>query len=278
MKKFLIILLLLSLFLVGSASAYGIYLNCTPLSIPVGQTIKCSVDSDFPPGTSFNLVFYQKQYTATEITSQTMTIQPNQLTQYALFDTTGLKGGQYDVEIQWNGAVPAMRSDSVSGQIIMLTDRSADITLTSSTTQNLADALVISGTLKNGGNSGIQVQVDGESSGRVFGPQYIQTVANIQNGDGVFSQTVPVTQPDTYNVKFSDANGLITTVAYTVVAPTVATTIPTIITPPPVTTTPTVTYTPIVHPTTHAPLPSIVVIGALGIGALYAIRIRKDRN
>ena len=78
MSKFIPVLLLLSLFLAGSASAYGIYLNCSPLTIPVGQTIKCSVDSNFPAGTSFNLVFYQSQYTSTLIDSQAMATQPNQ--------------------------------------------------------------------------------------------------------------------------------------------------------------------------------------------------------
>jgi len=275
MKKFLCILILLSLALVGSASAYGIYLNCSPLTIPVGQTIKCSIDSDFPPGTSFALNFYQKQYTATLISSQTMTIQPSQLTQYALFDTTGLKGGQYDVEIAWNGVVPSMRSDSVSSQIIMLSDRSAELTITSSTTQNLAGSLVIAGSLKNGGNSGIQIQVDGASAGRVFGPQYIQTVNNIQSGDGVFSQTIAVTQPDDYTVKFSDANGAITSVVFHVVAPTTATTIPTP-TPLVVSTTKMVTYTPIPTPSpTKSPLPAMVVIGALAIGMLLAVRIKR---
>ncbi|MFZ0005243.1 MAG: hypothetical protein WCC86_03970 [Methanoregula sp.] len=277
MKKILCFLALLTMFVVGSASAYGIYLNCSPTTIPVGQTIKCSIDSDFPPGTSFNLVFYQKQYTSTQINNQVMTIQPSQQTQYALFDTTGLKGGQYDVEIEWNGAVPAMRSDSVASQIIMLTDRSAELTLTSATTQNLADALVISGSHKNAGNSGIQIQIDGASSGRVFGPQYIQTVANLQTGDGIFTQTVPVTQPDDYTVKFSDENGLITSVVYHVISPTFTATIPTTITPPPITTTPMVTYTPIIHPTpTKSPLSVVVVIGALGIAMLVLNKIRNE--
>ena len=275
MKKFLCILILLSLALVGSASAYGIYLNCSPLTIPVGQTIKCSIDSDFPPGTSFALNFYQKQYTATLISSQTMTIQPSQLTQYALFDTTGLKGGQYDVEIAWNGVVPSMRSDSVFSQIIMLSDRSAELTITSPTTQNLAGSLVIAGSLKNGGNSGIQIQVDGASAGRVFGPQYIQTVNNIQSGDGVFSQIIAITQPDDYTVKFADANGAITSVVFHVVAPTTATTIPTP-TPLVISTTKMVTYTPIPMPSpTKSPLPAMVVIGALAIGMLLAVRIKR---
>ena len=276
MRKFLCILVLLSLALVGSASAYNIYLNCSPLTIPAGQTVKCSIDSNFPAGTSFNLNFYQKQYTSTLISSQPMTIQPNQQTQYALFDTTGLKGGQYDVEIAWNGAV-STGSDSMLSQILMLTDRSGDLTITSPTTQDLADALVISGTLNNGGNSGIQIQVDGASAGRVFGPQYIPTTNNIQNGDGSFSQTVAVTQPDDYTVKFSDANGIITSVVFHVTAPTTATTVPTITTPVQTPFTPKVTYTPILKPTTtKSPLPIVLVIGALGIGVLLAVRIRKE--
>jgi hypothetical protein len=277
MKKFLCTLILLSCFLVGSVSAYGIYLNCTPLTLPVGQTLKCAVDSDFPPGTSFSLNFYQKQYTATLISSQTMTIQPSQTTQYALFDTTGLKGGQYDVEVAWNGNVPAMRSDSISAQLVQLTDRSGDLTITSSATQDLADALVIAGTLKNGGNSGIQIQVDGASAGRVFGPQYIPTTNNIQTGDGSFSQTVAVTQPDNYTVKFSDTNGVITSVVFQVTAPTTATTIPTVSTPVPTPSTPQVTYTPILKPTTaKSPLPVPLIIGALGIGVLFAVRREKE--
>jgi len=275
MKKSLCLIILLSLCLVGSASAYNIVLNCSPLTIPVGQTIKCSIDSNFPPGTGFNLNFYQKQYTATLISSQAMTIQPNPLTQYALFDTTGLQGGQYDVEIAWNGVV-STGSDSVTAQILSLTDRSGDLTITSPTTQDLADALVIAGSLTNGGNNGIQIQVDGASAGRVFGPQYIQTVNNIQTGAGVFSQTVAVTQPDDYTVKFSDANGAITSVVFHVTAPTTTTTIPTP-TPFVVSTTNMVTYTPIPTPTpTRSPLPTVLVIGALAIGMLLAARMKQS--
>ena len=277
MKRYLLILLLLSLFLVGSVSAYGMYLNCSPATIPVGQTLKCAVDSDFPPGTSFDLAFYQSQYSSTEIDRQAMTVQSNQATQYKLFDTTGLKGGQYKVEIQFNGVVPSMRSDSVSAQLVTLTDRSSELTLTSSTTQNLADALVIAGSLKKGGNEGIQIQVDGQSSGRVFGPQYIRTTNSIQSGDGAFAQTVSVTQADDYSVKFADAKGTITTITFHVVAPTVATTVPTASTTvKKVTTAKTTAPTPV--PTTKSPLSGIVVIGALGIALLIVSGIKKDRK
>jgi hypothetical protein len=277
MKRYLLVLVLLSLFLVGSASAYGIYLNCSPSTVPVGQTLKCAIDSDYPPGTSFDVVFYQSQYTATELDRQTMTVQSNQATQYKLFDTTGLKGGQYKVEIQFNGIETDPRSGSIMSELVTLTDRSGELTITSPTTQNLADALVIAGSLQKGGNAGIQVQVDGESAGRVFGPQYIPTTTMIQSGDGAFSQTISVTQPDDYDVKFADANGAIATITFHVVAPTTATTVPTLTVVKTVSTTPTVTYTPIPTPT-KSPLPACIVIGALGIAMLIAGRIKKDRT
>jgi len=277
MKRYFLILLLLSLFLVGSVSAYGMYLNCSPTTIPVGQTLKCAVDSDFPPGTSFDLAFYQSQYTSSEIDRQPMTIQSDQATQYKLFDTKGLKGGQYKVEIQFNGVVPSMRDNSISSLLVTLTDRSSELTLTSPTTQNLADALVIAGSLKKGGNEGIQIQVDGQSSGRVFGPQYIRTTNSIQSGDGAFSQTVPVTQADDYDVQFADANGAITTITFHVVAPTVATTVPTASTTVKKVTT-VKTTAPTQIPTTKSPLPAIVVIGALSIAMLIVSGIKKDRK
>lgn len=275
MKKFLPLIFLLSLALVGSASAYGMYLNCSQ-SVPVGQMIKCAVDSDFPAGTSFDLVFYQSQYTSTEIDRQSMTIQPSQSTQYKLFDTTGLKGGQYKIEVQFDGPVPSMRSDSVSNELVSVVDRSSELTITSPMTQNLADALVITGTLKKGGNDGIQLQVDGQSSGHVWGPQYIKTENLIQSGDGAFSQKISVTQPDDYTVVFSDAKGQIASLTFHVVSPTTATTVPATTTTTKVAATKTSTPTPL--PTTKSPLPAVLVIGALGIAVLVAARIKSGRS
>jgi hypothetical protein len=276
MKKFLPLLLMLSLALVGSASAYGMYLNCSD-TVPVGQMIKCAVDSDFPAGTSFDLVFYQSQYTSTEIDRESMTIQPSQATQYKLFDTTGLKGGQYKIEIQFDGPVPSMRSDSISSELISVVDRSPELTITSPMTQDLSSALVIAGTLKKGGNDGIQLQVDGESAGHIWGPQYIKTNNLIQSGDGSFSQTVPVTQPDNYKVTFSDAKGQIGIITFKVTSPTTATTAPVVTaTTKKITATKTATLTPIPTPT-KSPLPAFLVIGALGLAALLICRMKSGR-
>ena len=185
----------------------------------------------------------------------------------------GSQGGQYDVEIAWNGVI-STGSDSVTAQILMLTDRSGDLTITSPITQDLADALVIAGSLKNGGNDGIQIQVDGHRLAGYLVPSISGRRIMIQNGDGVFSQKVSVTQPDDYTVKFADTNGAITTITFHVVAPTTATTIPTVTTVYTVRTTQMVTYTPIPTPT-RSPLPVAIVIGALGIALLVAVRTQK---
>lgn len=269
MKKFLLIAVILTLFIAAPVSAYGFYLNCSPTTIAAGQTIRCAIDSDFPPGTSYDLVFYQSQYTSTELDRKSMTVQSDQKTQYALFDTTGLKGGQYKIESDFIGAQPSMRSDSKSSALITITDRSGLISISSPTTQNLADALQIAGSIAKERNNGVQLQVDGASTGRIFGPQYIKTTENIQSKEGIFSQKVSVTQADEYTVQFSDADGYIGAVVFTVVEPTVATTVPvtTVAKTTKITTVPTTAITTI-PTTTKSPLPVFVILGALCVAVL----------
>jgi len=264
MKKIILILIGIML-LSGTASAYGLYVNCSPKSIQVGETLKCTIDSDFPAGMTFDMVFYQSGYTSTEIRREPVTIQDNKATQYKLFDTQGLPGGQCKMEIQFNGKeAPSLRTDSVTNQLITLIDRSGDLTITSPVTQPLADALHISGSLTNGGNSGVQLEVRGPD-GKVFGPQYIGTKTNARNA-GIFSQKVSVYSPGSYEVTFTDHSGFIGIKTFLVTAPVTqaATTIPTttarIVTTRPATTAPTPWPT-----ATKSPSSPFIVIGAVGI-------------
>jgi len=271
MKKIILILIGLML-LTGTASAYGLYVNCSPKSIQVGETLKCSVDSDFPAGMTFDMVFYQSQYTATEVSRQSVTIQDNKQTQYKLFDTVGLPGGQYKMEIQFNGAeAPSLRSDSVTDQLITLIDRSDEITITSPVTQPLADALQISGSIAKGSNSGVELEVRGPD-GKVFGPQWIGTKDNGRNGDGIFTQKVSVSGPGSYDVTFTDQKGFIGIKTFLVTAPATqaATTVP-VKTSAPVTTRPMTTVPTPLPTATKSPLSPIAVIGALGLAGLIAV-------
>jgi hypothetical protein len=267
MKRILLIAFCLA-GIVGTASAYGLYLDC-PASIQAGLPLKCSIDSDLPAGNTFDLVLYYSQYTATEISRQSVTIQAAKNTQYRIFDTQGLPGGIYKVEIQLKstGGEESLRSDSVTIKVVDVIDRSSEITITSPVTQSLEEALRIEGAIDKKSNEGVQIQVSGPE-GRIFGPQYIGTKTDVKNDAGIFTYRVPVTSPGTYEVSFSDPKGFIGTKKFEVSEPptpeptTVAATVP-VTTPRPVTTT---IATP--PPTTLSPLSPLIPLGALAVAGL----------
>lgn len=276
MKKLLLIALGIML-LTGTVSAYGLYLSC-PTSVQVGLPLKCSIDSDFPAGTALNLVLYQSVYTATQVKSEPVVIQEDHATQYRLYDTTGLPGGQYKIEVQFVGAKEyALRSDSVTSVLVKLIDRTSEITITSPSSQPFADALRIEGSIIHEGNDGVEIEVRGPD-GRIFGPQYIGTKSNIQNGAGVFTQKVTVTSPGDYDVSFTDSKGYIGTIRFLVTAPatqqmtTYASQTPRVTTRPP-------TSIPTPIPTaTKAPLSPLPVAGALIIAGLLITALGKKHQ
>ncbi len=274
MKRIILLFLCLA-FLTGTASAYGLYLSC-PESVQAGIPLKCSVDSDFPAGTTFNIALYQSQYTATLISRQPITIQANHATQYKLFDTQGLPGGTYKVEVQYVGNdEPRLRSDSKTLQLITIIDRSGEIEITSPMTQMIDDALRIEGSIKGLGNDGLEIEVRGED-GRIFGPQWIGSTKDIRDGYGKFTRKVTVTSAGPYDVDFRDAKGYIGKVTFTVTAPATQapTTIPTT-TMPVVTTTRPITTTVTPWPTaTQSPVSPFTLIGAMGLAGLILVLAR----
>ena len=258
----------------GTASAYQLYLSC-PESVQVGLPLKCSIDSTFPAGTTFDIAFYQSGYTATAISRQAVTIQESQVTQYKLFDTKGLQGGQYKVEIQFIGPDEGrLSSDSNTLQLPKLIDRSGDITITSPMTQTPGEALRIEGSVVKVGNEGVEIEVRGPD-GVIFGPQWIGTKIIIQSGAGVFTKLVAVTNPGKYDVTFKDAKGYIGVVTFNVPAP-VTTTPTTVPTTAPVTTRPPTTVPTSLPATTQSPLSPVSLVAALGIvGVLFAVLAKK---
>lgn len=279
--KRIILLALCLMCIAGTASAYQLYLKCPSdktstdkvSEIQVGLPLKCSIDSNFPAGTTFDLAFYQSQYTATLISKQTVTIQSNHNTQYKLFDTQGVPGGTYKIEIQFIGAdEPRISSDSITTQLVKLIDRSDEIEITSPMTQTTTDALRIEGAISKAGADGVQIEVRGPD-GRIFGPQWVGTTNDIKNGAGKFTKKVTVTSAGSYDVDFSDANGYIGKVTFTVEGP--ATEAPTAVptsTPVVVKTTKPVTTAPTPWPTaTQSPLSPITLFGAVGVAGLLIV-------
>jgi hypothetical protein len=275
MKRILLIALFL-LCIAGTASAYQFYLSC-PESVQVGLPLKCSIDSNLPAGTTFDLAFYQSGYTATPISRQSVTIQDTQATQYKIFDTRGLPGGQYKMEAQFRGNDEAsLSSDSKTWQLPVLIDRSGEITITSPMNQNMDEALRIEGYIAKVGNDGVEIAVRGPDGG-IFGPQWIGTKSNIQSGAGVFTQHVPVTVPGEYDVTFKDAKGYIGVVTFKVSAPVTTTPTSLTVTTPVITTRPPTTV-PTTMPTTKpSPLSPVTLVAALGLISVLSVILAKKR-
>jgi hypothetical protein len=262
--------------IIGSASAYQIYLSC-PETVQVGLPLKCSIDSNFPAGTTFDVVVYQSGYTATPLRRQVVTIQENHATQYQLIDTKGLPGGQYKVEVQFIGPDEGrLSTDSVTLQLPRLLDRSNEITITSPMTQTSDEPLRIEGSVTNVGNEGVQIEVTGPD-GVIFGPQWIGTKEYIQSGAGEFTQQVSVSKPGDYDVSFRDSNGYIGVKTFKVISP--ATPVPTTVpTTAPVTTRPSTTVTTIPPTTTQAPLSFLSIITALSLVGMVSVILMKKRG
>jgi len=196
MKK--IVLLLLGLFfLSGCASAYTVIINA-PDTLPVGKPLVVTGNTTYGIGTPLDVVLFFQLTTSTEVQRKVAYIQSDK-TFRTVFDTTGLPKGTYKVEVPVNGG-----GNSNTMRVIQLVDRSDEIELGSSTTQNMNGKLYISGTISSDKNSGIQIEVFSPDGSIIFGPKYINT-----NLRGDFSTDVPITSPGDYAVSFTDANGYI---------------------------------------------------------------------
>ncbi len=196
MKKIVLVLLGL-FFLSGCASAYTVMIDA-PDTLPVGKPLVVTGNTTYGIGTPLDVVLFFQLTTSTEVQRKVAYIQSDK-TFRTVFDTTGLPKGTYKVEVPVNGG-----GDSTTMRVIQLIDRSDEIELGSSTTQNMNGKLYISGTISSDKNSGIQVEVFGPDGSVIFGPRYINT-----NLRGDFSTDVPITSPGDYDVSFTDANGYI---------------------------------------------------------------------
>jgi hypothetical protein len=196
MKK-IVLLVMGLLFLSGFASAYLVNIDA-PDSLPVGKPLIVNGTTTFGIGTPIDVVLYYQLTTTTEIKRKIVYVQSDH-TFRAVFDTTGLKTGMYKVEVPTNGA-----GDSVNMRVVYLFDRSDDIQLSSSTTQNFNGKITIAGTIKGDENSGVQIEVIGPDDDVVFGPRYINT-----DYQGNFAIDASTTEPGDYEVSFTDARGYV---------------------------------------------------------------------
>jgi hypothetical protein len=274
MKRIILIAVCL-IGIAGPVSAYQLYLSC-PESVQVGLPLNCSVDSNLPTGTAFDVVFYQSVYIAQPFSRMSFTITADHPTQYLSLDTKGLPGGQYKVEVRFSGPEEGkLSSDSVTMQVPRLIDRSGEITITSPLSQTFDEALRIEGSIAKLGNKGVDIEVRGPD-GFVFGPQYIDTKVDYRSGAGVFTRRVAVTTSGRYDVYFSDVDGYIGVKTFNIL-PGVSE-VPASVPVAALTTTHPSATVPVLPPTTtKSPMSLFPVIAAFSAVGLLSGIIRKHR-
>ena len=206
MKK-IVLLVIGLLFLPVIAAAYQVNIYA-PETLSVGKPLVVTGVTTFPPGMSVDVVLYYQLTTTTEIKRQVVGVKPDK-TFKVVFDTTGLKTGNYKVEVPVNGM-----GDSVTMRLVRIVDRSTEIQMDSPANQTFTGTLVVAGTIKGDENSGVQVEVIGPDNSLVFGPQFVNT-----NYEGAFSTDIPIRVPGEYEVSFTDAKGFISTRIISAIGP-----------------------------------------------------------
>jgi hypothetical protein len=239
----------------GFAQAYELVIKA-PSEIQKGMPIVVNGTSNLPPGISVDIVLTKSGYVSEELERKTVTLQANHEFS-VVFDTSGYTKGVYKVE------VPAISGysylgDSVTLKVVQIIDRSDEIDFSAFTSQEMDGTLDIEGSIAGLKNSGVQIGVTGPDGEAVFGPAYVAV-----KSDGTFSTKVPVTEPGSYNISFTDAMGFIGTLMVNVTEKPSAT-IPPIIIP---------TTNPVVSASAHAsrdnPATFVVVTGGPGTFRIF---------
>jgi len=195
--KRIVLLLIGLLFLVHLVSAYHVTIDA-PDSLAIGKPLVVTGTTTFGIGTPIDIVLYHQVTTTTEIQRKIVYIQSDQSFE-AVFDTTGLAPGTYKVE-----APPTANGDSVTMRLVTLYDRSEEISLSSPLTQAYTGNLYLNGEIKGKENSGVQVEVIDPTGLVIFGPRYINT-----DNAAHFAADIPLREPGSYEVSFTDGNGYI---------------------------------------------------------------------
>jgi len=233
------ILLLLALLAAG-ASAYEVTIDA-PLSIHVGAPLIVNGTTNLADGVNFDIVLSNADYNTVVIDKKNVVVQHTDENKSfsVVFNTTGLKKGQYKVEVSPIGDYSFL-GDSVTLRPVTLVDRSDEITLTSPLRKQYDGLLVIAGNGAGLINSGVEIVVTTANGTLVYGPEFIAS-----DYMGYFSKSFTIPAPGYYIVNLSDARGFIGNFTYTILQPKET---PPATTPPVVNSTP----TPPTHPAVFA--------------------------
>jgi len=206
MMKKIPVVILFSLLLIGTASAYMVSVDA-PTTLTKGDVLTANGTSNIPAGVRLDVALFSP-YSGNQYQKNTVVIQPNGQFN-TTFQTTDLLSGDYKVEVLENKEYP-IGSSAVVRKVVTIVDRSGEATVTAPLSQTFNGSLLVSGMAKNLKAASILVTVTGQGS-TIFGPQYILT-----DEKGAFQTLVPITAAGTYTLILADNAGTISQTAITV--------------------------------------------------------------
>jgi len=268
----IIIILLIASALICSADAYIITIDA-PDRINSGVPLTVTGETSFPENTHFDIVLYYSKYTAGEVARQKIIVDQSRLFRTD-FETRDLQKGQYKLEIHnivsdgKEFVESSLGSASVTRRVVTIVDRSDELVLESSQTQDIGTALVVTGKIKDMDNGVITLRAFGPDN-FTFGPQQLITSSGYADKDGHFSTRIPVTEAGEYQISLSDKKGFISEISVNVTGgekstPTVTPTQTVTVTPTPTPNETSTKPTQTAQPTpTKSPLPGIIGVCSL---------------
>lgn len=216
MKRIAWLTIIAAMMLVGTASAAYISFSA-PQTVYVGDTLEITGTTivgglpkpSLDPGFSTEIILYALKPGKSEVGRKTIVVQQNGEFS-TTFDTSGLKAGDYSIELI-DPTQTTFGSSSKVQQITTLVDRSGTLTITSPSNQDFDGTLDIRGAIADLGDAGVQIEVEHDGA-VVYGPKYAAT-----GKDGAFSVEVPICAGGAYEITFSDTKGYIGNALFVVV-------------------------------------------------------------
>jgi hypothetical protein len=237
--RYATIMIFLALMVAG-ASAYEIAIDA-PTSIQAGAPLLVNGTTNLADGVSISIALSNADYTTIGIEKKDIVVEhSDENKSFSVeFNTTGLKKGQYKVEVL---PIPgySFLGSSVTIRPVILIDRSDELVIAPPLSKEFDGSLTIAGNGPRMINSGVDVIVTSLNGTLQLGPEFIGT-----DYMGYFSKTFSIPEPGDYLVHFSDARGFIGNITYTITKPREP--LPTLVQPEATTRTLVATQSPLVY-------------------------------
>ncbi|WP_373838358.1 hypothetical protein [Methanospirillum sp.] len=193
--------LFLFILICAPVSAYYLSIDA-PTQVKVGESILVSGSTNTPPPDRIDIVFSHSLNVPLEVDRKSIQITEKGDTYFNVtFDTNGLEKGNYKIE-GLSQSQRAFSAGSRSIRVVKLIDRSDMITINSPTWQEFEKTLLIEAKISGYSENAIQMEVTRENE-TVFGPESIPV------SGGRIKYELPVQNPGTYDISFSDYDGFI---------------------------------------------------------------------